>query len=238
LSDQVRDVLDGLIVESPLQAEAARRVYKLDIPVAAIPHLGYYCAAPRREPGPVDEVLRVAFLGRYDRKKGIYRLLDMWPQLTIQPARLDFYGHGSERDQLVEAIRQRGLEGNVQVNGGWADASELAKIMSQTDLVVLPSKEEGLPVILLEAMAHGVPFVASDVGAVRTLAEDNPDVLVVPLDNGALKAAIEEMAAAIRTGRVQGDRLQDYHQARYSYEILSRQWIEALLYPEQLFSCP
>jgi glycosyltransferase involved in cell wall biosynthesis len=90
-------------------------------------------------------------------------------------------------------------------------------------------------IVLLEAMAHGVPFVATNVGAVRTLAEDNPDVRVVPLDNEALKNAIEEMAQAIRSGQVRGDRLQAYHQARYGYEVISRQWLEALLQPEQFW---
>jgi glycosyltransferase involved in cell wall biosynthesis len=108
----------------------------------------------------------------------------------------------------------------------------LAQIFDGTDLFVLPSETEGLPVILLEAMAHGVPFVATDVGAVRTLAEDNPDVRVVPLDNGALKEAIEEMARGIHSGQVRGDRLQAYHKARFGYEILSQQWGRVLLYSE------
>jgi glycosyltransferase involved in cell wall biosynthesis len=98
-------------------------------------------------------------------------------------------------------------------------------------MVILPSETEGLPLVLLEAMAYGVPFVATDVGAVRTLAEDNPDVQVVPLDNEALIAAINDVATSIRSGRIRGGRLQEYHRSRYSYELLSKLWTEALLSP-------
>src|SRR5437588_261852 len=80
--------------------------------------------------------------------------------------------------------------------GPWLDGPELSTILANVDLIVLPSETEGLPVVLLEALAHGVPFVASDVGAVRTLAEDNPDVRVVPLENDAFARAICEMVAA------------------------------------------
>lgn len=230
-----RDLLKGLIFESQLQAEAARSIFQLDIPVAALPFLGYVASPAPRRMGSVDRPFRVAFLGRYHHPKGIYRLLDIWPQLDIGSARLDFYGYGPEQDRLIEAIRRRGMEGSVLVNGGWDGASGLAAILADTDLVVLPSEEEGLPVVLLEAMAYGVPFVATDVGATRTLAEDNPDVRVVPVDNGCLKGAIEEMVGRIRGGLVRGDRLQDYHRARYGYELLSQRWTEALLAPERFW---
>jgi len=84
-------------------------------------------------------------------------------------------------------------------------------------------------------MAFGVPFVASDVGAIRSLAEDNPDVRVVPLANRAIASAIQEMAIGIRSGNIRGDRLQEYHRIRYGYEKLARQWMSALIEPEEFW---
>jgi glycosyltransferase involved in cell wall biosynthesis len=123
------------------------------------------------------------------------------------------------------------------VNDGWQEADELRRILANVDLVVLPSETEGLPVVLLESMAHGVPFVATDVGAVRTLAEENPDVRVVPpLSNAALKEAIIEMESDIRFSKVGGERLQQFHRAKFGYERLSRLWVQALLNPEEFWS--
>jgi glycosyltransferase involved in cell wall biosynthesis len=190
---------------------------------------------PPRRPRAIDCV-RVAFLGRYHRDKGVYRLLDLWPAFAGQPMRLDFYGHGVEREGLEQEIRRRGLEASVRVNGGWSTSEELASIMAATDLIVLPSETEGLPLVLLEAMAHGVPFVATDVGAVRTLAEDNPDVRVVPLDNVALGRAIMEIAAAVRAGGVSGARLQEYHRRKYGGERISSLWADALLDPQRFWA--
>jgi len=231
LDASCRPILDGFIVESELQAAPVRRSSN-GLRVAAIPLMAFVEDAPPRLPREID-CLRVSFLGRYFRTKGIYRLLDIWPALAGRPIRLDFYGHGMEREGLQQEIRRRGLEATVRLNTGWSTSRELAAIMAATDLVVLPSETEGLPLVLLEAMAYGVPFVASDVGAIPSLAENNPDVRVVPLENAAFVQAIGEMESAIRAGEIVGRRLQDYHRARYSYEQLAGRWSQALLAPEQ-----
>ena len=230
----LESLLNGFIAETRYQAEAARKCYGLEVPIAVIPCLGRATAAatPERR---LREALRVAFLGRYVPEKGIYRLLEIWPALRIGSARLDYYGGGPERDRLEEEVRQRGLSASVRVNDAYNEV-QLAEILSGTDLIVLPSDTEGLPTVLVEAMAYGVPFVATDVGAVRALAEDNPDVRVVPLDDAALKQGIEELVAAIRTGQVSGARLQAYHAKHYGYEQVSRLWLEALLEPEKFWA--
>ena len=229
-----RQHLNGFIVESDLQASAVSRLYA-DLPVAAIPLMAYVNAPPR-QPRHLNDGLHVAFLGRYDRAKGVYRLLDIWQELPIQPARLDFYGHGAEQEGLKHEVRRRGLQDRVEIHGGWTKSEELTSILANTDLLVLPSETEGLPLVLLESIAHGVPFVATDVGAVRTLAADNSDVRVVPLDNAALARGIVEMAAALRAGLVSGSRLQEYHRRRYSGEYVGGLWAQALLEPERFWA--
>ncbi|MGO9209646.1 MAG: glycosyltransferase family 4 protein [Terriglobales bacterium] len=226
-------VLDGFIVESEMQAAPVRRSAN-GLRVAAIPLMAFVHDAPPRQPRAID-CFRVAFLGRYFRTKGVYRLLDIWSGFAGQRVRLDFYGHGVEREGLEQEIRRRGLDASVRVNGGWSSSEELAAIMAATDLVVLPSETEGLPLVLLEAMAYGVPFVAGNVGAISSLAENNPDVRVVGLDNAAFAQAVREMECEIRAGKIVGRRLQDYHRARYGHERLAGLWSQALLEPEQFW---
>ena len=226
--------LSGFIAESELQASSVQR-RNADLPVAAIPLMAYVNAPPR-QPRSSDNGLHIAFLGRYDRAKGIYRLLDIWPELAIPGASLHFYGHGAERQRLQQEVRRRNLESSVKVHDGWSRGEELTGILNNIDLLVLPSETEGLPLVLLESMAHGVPFVATDVGACRTLAQNNPDVRVVPLDNAALARAIVEIASAVRAGQVSGARLQEYHRRFYSAERVSKLWVEALLEPEHFWA--
>lgn len=234
LHPATRGTLDGFVVESPMQIEAYD---SLEVPVKAVPLIGQISAAPERRPRQIDE-LHVAFMGRLIAAKGIHRLLDMWPSLNIQPARLDFYGHGPELETLEQEIRSRGLSNCVQLHGEY-DAAGLAEIMASTDLLVFPTNHaEGLPLTLLECIAYGVPFVASDAGAIPTLAENNPDVRVVPLEQAAFKRAIEEMSASIRSGHTRGDRLQEWYRARFSYTQISQQWLQALLAPKQFWGPP
>ncbi len=234
LHPATRSTLDGFLVESPVQMEAYA---SLEVPVKAVPQIGQVSAAPERRPRRIDE-LHVAFMGRLIAAKGMYRLLDLWPSLDIQPARLDIYGHGPERERLEQEVRNRGLSACVRFHGEY-DADGLGDIMAHTDLLVFPTDHaEGLPLTLLECMAYGVPFVASDTGAIPTLAEDNPDVRVVPLEQAAFKKAIEEMSASVRAGHTRGDRLQEWYRARFGYAQTSKQWLHALLAPEQFWGPP
>lgn len=225
--------LHGFVAESSYQAERFREVFSLAIPMAAIPYLtNAQDNPPRRLAHSIDE-MHVVYLGRVDEHKGTYRLLDIWPRLNIHPARLDIYG-GGECERAKSRVLAMGLAEQVGVHGVFTGA-QLPGILKAADLLVLPSHAEGLPLVLMEAMAYGVPFVATDVGAVRTLAQDNPDVLVVPLDNEALIKGIREMAQAIRSGKIDGQRLQSYHQQRYSYDSVSQRWLAALLEPESFW---
>jgi len=226
---RVQRKLDGFLVE----ADALAEKYQLDIPIAVIPHLGNVRCAAERQRRPVDE-LQVVFLGRLHADKGVFRLLEIWPRLNIQPAHLHFHGDGPERASLEQAIRDRNLLSRATVHGA-AAPEELPAIFDRADLLVLPSAGEGLPLVLMESMAYGVPFVATDVGAIRSLARDNPDVSVVPLSDAALQLGIERMARAIRSGQIDGRRLQQYHRERYGYDLVASRWLQALLHPEEFW---
>jgi glycosyltransferase involved in cell wall biosynthesis len=234
LNPAAERTMRGLVVETEFHAERAREIYRTAVPITPIPLLGTVEAAPPRTRRP-EGILRVSYIGRYTRGKGIFTLVELWPSLRTVDISLDFYGAGPGRRDLEAAIHAAGLQDRLSVHDAFAGSEALSAIMAQTDLLVLPSESEGLPVVLLEALAYGVPFVATDVGAVHTLAADNPDVRVVPNTVAAIRDAIEEMAAAIRSGAVRGDRLQHYHAQRYSYEALADRWWSSLLEPEQFW---
>ena len=228
---EVEQILDGFVTETETQAAG----YDTRVLTRAIPLLALEPAPLPRTPSLKKSNLRVAYLGRYERPKGIFRLVDIWSEARPQKAELAFYGVGPHRSELAEYIRDRGLSAVATVNDGWVTSEQQAAILANVDLVMLPSDSEGFPLVLLEAMAHGVPFIATEVGGIRELARDNPDVAVVPLDNAAFVKALRDMLTRIRAGEISAERLQHYYAERYAPEKIAAQWRAALLEPEKFW---
>ncbi|HMO85762.1 MAG TPA: glycosyltransferase, partial [Lacipirellulaceae bacterium] len=102
------------------------------------------------------------------------------------------FGEGPLRDQLAADIRTRGLQDRVVLAGF---RSDLCELLPQLDVLVLSSRTEGLPVVLLEAMAADVPVVATSVGGVPEVIEDGRCGLLVPPDDpNALTHAVGQLA--------------------------------------------
>lgn len=118
-------------------------------------------------------------------------------------ARLHLYGSVVEADygrRLEAAIGAAGLGGHVLLGGVRAPA----EIYADADIIVCPSKSEGQPLVFLEALACGVPVVASDIAAHRELVETlalPPDAMLAPLDAGRFAdriAAVDlDLAASV-----------------------------------------
>jgi glycosyltransferase involved in cell wall biosynthesis len=120
------------------------------------------------QPPVATNSLRAAFVGRLAPEKGLTALVDAWPiVLQHRPeARLILIGEGPERPALETQIHQLGLANSVTLAGSTPDPSA---ILRQSDLFVLPSREEGMSIALLEAMALGIPAVVSDIPGNRAL---------------------------------------------------------------------
>ena len=232
----IREVLRQVPEMRVYELESHLKRFGVKAPIFVSP---FICNAglvrPRYERPLKEDTFRLAFLGRYWRYKGIFFLLDVVKSLRLGPFRLDFYGLGPDVEALRNEVRKQKLEAVVKVHGPYSGQEELSAILSETDLVLLPSEIEGLPLVLMEAMAHGVPFVASNVGAISELAIDNPDVRVVPLETDAFRSAIEDMVTGIQSGRVVPQRLRNYFEQHYSKEVIESRWVSILRKPAR---CP
>ena len=133
-------------------------------------------AGPRaRAPRPV-----LGVLGRLEQQKGVDLLLET---LTALPdVELDVAGDGSERQRLQRLATELGVDPRVRFRGWVAD---VPSFLREIDVLVLPSRQEAMPLTVLEAMHAGVPVVATAVGSVPEVVVDGVTGFVVPAEDVA-----------------------------------------------------
>ncbi|MBK9607621.1 MAG: glycosyltransferase [Betaproteobacteria bacterium] len=132
------------------------------------------------------------FVGNLKVTKGCVDLMEAFVVLAAEDARvmLVFIGDGEARAQLDALASRAGLGGRVRMLGKCTHA-ELPAWFSAADLLCLPSHNEGVPNVVLEAMACGVPVVATRVGGVPEVLPDFAGELVDLADPSALVAALK-----------------------------------------------
>ncbi|OPZ58646.1 MAG: putative glycosyltransferase EpsD [Deltaproteobacteria bacterium ADurb.Bin510] len=138
--------------------------------------------------------LRLTFLGLIGPRKGIWDLLESLKRLREAgfAVRLSVGGNG-EVEKLAAEIERLGLAEAVDYLG-WISAEERDRLLRVTDVYVLPSYGEGLPMSVLEAMSYAIPVVATTVGGLPELIVDGVNgFLVEPGDVDALTARLAEL---------------------------------------------
>jgi glycosyltransferase involved in cell wall biosynthesis len=147
-----------------------------------------------------ERVSRFAFLGRITREKGVWELLDAFgaiherhPECTLLLA-----GDGEDEAALRAAVAARGLDGAIEFLGR-IPYDQLREFFEHSDCLVLPSYSEGLPMAVLEAVAHKRAVVATDVGDLGHLFGDSL-FICKPRDTAELERAME---AALDPGNLE-----------------------------------
>jgi glycosyltransferase involved in cell wall biosynthesis len=184
--------------------------------------------APRpigaRQPGAP---MTVVYVGRIRPVKGTKVLVDAWPKVMAggTDARLVIAGDGAEREALAQNTRDAGVGNSVDFLG---EVSDVPGVLARGDIYVQPSYQEGLPNAVLEAMAMGLPIVATRVsGNEDVVADGENGLLVPPGDPEALAAAIRRLiddpALATRMGR----RSREIVESRFSLAAVMNQLRDA-----------
>ncbi len=160
-------------------------------------HVVHCGVAPERyDRAGIRDGGRLLFVGRLAGVKGLPVLFEALAGLSRPhpDLRVTLIGDGPERAQLEREAAARGLSGIVEF-AGYRSQDEVARALQDTDIFVLPSFAEGVPVVLMEALAARVPVIASRVAGIPELVEDGVSGLLVPPgDAGALAAAIATLA--------------------------------------------
>lgn len=130
---------------------------------------------------PVQSVAkkRVLFIGRLDAVKGATLLVDAFGRVRERHpgATLTIVGDGHARQSLKVQARELGLDAAFL---GFQPQDAVAKCLQEADILALPSFAEGVPVVLMEAMASGIPVIASRIAGIPELVEDGVSGFVIP----------------------------------------------------------
>lgn len=154
----------------------------------------------RSELGIPREAKLLLFVHRLSERKGANYLPEILAALD-ERYYLAVIGDGPERAALEKRFAESGLVGRVRFLG-WKPQNELAAYYLAADVFLMPSNEEGSPHVLLEAMAYGVPFAASNVGGVPEIAPPELRFLVVPVGDvpafvGVIRAVFDHSVGEI-----------------------------------------
>lgn len=173
------------------------RVVPLIAPDAADPS-DSSAEVPRDAGSPV----RFGFASRLEHLKGPLQFVEgaaaayrAHPNMELRVA-----GEGSQRQQVMAALRRHGLAEKCRMVGTYTTLEARSRFMRDVDVFVHPSFTEGTPNVVIEAMAHGLPVVATAVGGLPDFVTEDCGILVPAGDAESLGEALERVAgdAALR----------------------------------------
>lgn len=154
------------------------------------------------------EGFHIGWIGRLSPEKGPDVMLDAVALVADLPITISFIGDGPNRRELEERSSNHGLDRFVRFHGRVANA---ASLLPAFDLVVLSSRTEGTPIVILESMAACVPIVATTVGGIPDMLAPSEAFLVPPEDPRAIASAIrhafEDPAASATRAALASKRL-------------------------------
>lgn len=170
---------------------------------------------------------RVIAVGRLDYQKGFDRLIEAWALVQQNPAcrswRLDIFGQGEWQELLEEMIRERGLRQTAQIN---PPSKQIGEEYAASSILVMSSHYEGFPMVMLEAMACGVPVVSYDFKCgPRDIIREGDNGLIIP--EGDISALAEGICRLIQEEELRRSMSMKAQEVTttYSEEKVMRRWI-------------
>ncbi len=183
----------------------------------------------RRNPPPLRDSARIVWVGRICEEKAIPILLDATERLSREGVKFELVmvGDGPLRGQVEARLQSSGLSDRVRITG-WADVECVRREIEEARALVLPSFAEGLPAVLMEALALGRPAISTYVAGIPELIEPGVNGWLVPAGSEvhlaaavrqALELPLNELARMGRAGRAS---VLEHHDPRVEVGKLAR----------------
>lgn len=166
---------------------------------------------------------RFVFIGRVEEAKGIDLIMEA--ARSPECAGIEWHIHGE--GECLDALRSAKLP-SVFLHGGFSGSAALDRIHSGADALILPSfHSEGMPLALLEGMAKGLPWIATNKGGIAELAAGHEDLMVFePGDVGGFIRSSARMRDRLDNSLVDRIAIQRIFRGSFAKEVVTRQWLE------------
>lgn len=162
-------------------------------------------SAEPREISP-SQGITLTFLGKLSEPKGIFRLLEALASLPRSSPKYRLFVGGEGDVKALSALVERYCLTDRIIFGGWVEGADKARLLADTEIFVLPSRSEGFPVSLIEAMAFGAAIVSTRIpGVVDAIRPDQEGLLTDPEDVCGLRDAISMLLVNVDMRRRLGD---------------------------------
>jgi glycosyltransferase involved in cell wall biosynthesis len=162
----------------------------------AVVHNGINLEGQALSPVASHQPVRLIFAGRFSPQKNLLFLMKVLQQVQDLEWRLELLGDGPEMPLIRAQVNLAGLAPRVHFHG-WVAPAEVAAIMSQGDILVLPSLAEGLPLVGVQALAAGLAILGSDIGGVVEVVQPGLNGFLCPVnDTGGFAGALRVMLTA------------------------------------------
>lgn len=178
-----------------------------------------------------ENSIRFIFTGRFIKEKGLYILLHAFLLLSkrYDNIYLTLVGEGVEKTYIENYISMNNLNHCVTL-AGWQSQSSLIKLMLKHDVFVFPtSHPEGMPNSLIEAMALGMPALATDVGAISDIVEPGVNGYIVNNDSESIAACMEYYCREPNLIQSHGENARSSILAKHGYEKNCQKLLDLLL---------
>jgi len=149
-----------------------------------------------QEKKPNNEIITVGAVGRLNKQKGFDILIEAWLKVKTENARLVIAGEGEEREVLQKQINNSGLSEKISLVGNIQD---MPAFYQSLNLLIMPSRWEGLGIAALEAGACGVPVVASAVDGLGDIINENTGWPLVPNDSQELAKILQKALSQLNS---------------------------------------
>lgn len=170
-------------------------------------------------------VKRVIAVGRLDYQKSFDRLIMAWEKVheEMPDWRLDIFGQGEWQDMLQQMINDRGLQDVVKLN---APTKNIGKEYAESSMIVMSSHYEGFPMVLVEAMACGLPAVCFDFKCgPRDIINGGENGLIVP--DGDIEGLVEAIIRLMKDDELRKSMGESAKKVveKYSEEKVMEKWV-------------
>jgi glycogen(starch) synthase len=217
---------DAVIANSEGLAEMARR-HDQRRTIGVIPQGADVAGIAPKTEYPLRTTVELLAVGRLAKHKALEVLLEALSRLPGEPAwRLTIVGDGPERADLAARAARLNISARV-VFRGWVGRDALPPIYRAADIFVLPSREEGMANVLMEAMSAGLPVIATRIAGSSEGVIDGETGLLAPPDDaqhlaGALETMIGDAARREAFGRAGRARVE----RAYAWPIIAEAWLD------------